>query len=168
MIFIRSVMILVLSSLSAASLLSCHTNWQGTNRPFSSQHLAFTLSPQWEQKLGTLTFRRMAHSIVVRFPAIDEIPPVKGSGEVTFRRMRNAFASPERIIDTEQPGTWQGRQKLDLTWHGKTKKGASVRGKQRFVMLKSGVVAVLWYVPTSEWDSARDEMAQIEARMRLK
>jgi len=151
-----------------ASFFGCDSPTQVPGKTIQSKHLTFVIPAQWEQKPGALAFRLRRNSTVVRFLAVDEEPAINGSADATMELMRKAFPSGDRVVDAERSGTWQGHRMLELTWHGRTKRRTAVRGEQRFIVFKDGVIAVMWYAPISEWDAARDDMAKIIGGMRFR
>lgn len=151
-----------------ASFLGCDSTTQVPGKTIRSKHLTFVIPVQWEQRPGSLAFRLRRNSAVVRFLAVDEEPAINGSADATMELLRKAFPSGDRVVDVERSVTWQGHRVLELTWHGRTKSGTAVRGEQRFVVFKNGVVAIMWYAPISEWDAARNDMAKVIGGMRFR
>jgi len=162
----RSKGVLAVAVLVASA--SCGHQGTGSLQRVTQGSVTVQIPPGWQRKPGELTFRRQEGGRTVAFIAVDQVPTRgRPAGEV-LAALRASALTGQRTVETERTTTWKGMATDDLVWSGRLKDGRSVRGVQRFVTTPGAIVAIFWYVPSSDWDREHTAMEQIADSVEIK
>lgn len=150
----------LLLALVMGMMLGCPRPPQVGLRTYYKGHVGISIPTDWERKGQELVFRKKTAEGVSALIAVDELA-LAGSAAATIQAGRRALASTGRTIDTTRRLSLGGIGAVEEGWHGALKGGTAVRGKAVYIPGNGSVVAVLWYVPQSEWIQAEPRMDSI-------